>query len=437
VLSVGSHPFGATTMRDVNIVQNQINLSSVAKVPEVSAAIQSMTDPCPKNRPTAHMLLSHPMFWPAEQKLHFLLDLSDRLERDANKAAAAHTSSTLLMAIEEDSFNVVGHSWERRLDNDLLGDMVKYRRYNTSSVRDLLRVIRNKRHHYHDLDDRVRKRVGSIPSGFYIYFAVRFPRLLLHCYVVMCEWLPLEKQFAGYLQTTLSHHQGRFKAKVERLKEEATAAAAAAIATQEGQHNVAVKVNTTRVACNDTHLECSSAGIHRQAVKNPQAGSPMLSCETGSSITGKAATVWHPSASEWIASTSTMSFLHRRPLPLAGATAVSGSASSSSSAPPPREDRWRTKLCSHWVASSPEEGGPHCPYRTTGKCNFAHGPCELRPLEQQRRPGHLVDDPSGNIVAVYEAAKKAAELSATKVHKRPEKGRPSSHAKSSKCTPRS
>ena len=82
-----------------------------------------------------------------------MLDLSDGLEREDNKAVP-YDISTLLAAIEVDLWNVVGYSWEKKLDNDLLGDIVKYRKYNTNSVCDLLRVIRNKRHHYHDLDNR-------------------------------------------------------------------------------------------------------------------------------------------------------------------------------------------------------------------------------------------------------------------------------------------
>ncbi len=72
-----------------------------------------------------------------------MLDLSDRLEREDNKVVP-HGISTLLAAIEVDSWNVVGYSREKKNDNDLLGDLVKYRKYNTNSVRDLLRVIRNK-----------------------------------------------------------------------------------------------------------------------------------------------------------------------------------------------------------------------------------------------------------------------------------------------------
>jgi serine/threonine protein kinase len=406
VLSVGSHPFGVSTMRDVNIVQHKIDLTSVKKVPEVLDALQAMTDPNPKNRPTAKLLLSHPMFWPADQKLNFLLDLSDRLEREDNKAVP-HGISTLLAAIEVDSWNVVGYSWEKKLDNDLLGDLVKYRKYNTNSVRDLLRVIRNKRHHYHDLDNRVKKRIGSIPSGFYLYFAERFPRLLLHCYNVVVEWLSLEKQFAGYLQTSLSYFQARFKAKLGQVKE-------------------ASKSNVLQLTLKDAQLTSQTISDDSKGCSHPGSSSSDSHTSQMSPTYERNIGQWYPPAHDWVALKSNVSNEIQRPQQLAncGGSSVH-----------PREDRWRTKLCSHWVStsqnkcspdlslSSPKNAAPYCPYRATGKCAFAHGPWELRPLEHQRRPENLVDLESGDIVKVYETAKKAAELSVKKVHKRPERER--------------
>jgi hypothetical protein len=92
----------------------------------------------------------------------------DRLEQEDNKAVP-HGISTLLAAIEVDSWNVVGYSREKKNDNDLLVDLVKYRKYNTQCV-----------------------------SGYRSRSSL---------------------QFAGYLQTSLSYFQASFKAKLGQVKE--------------------------------------------------------------------------------------------------------------------------------------------------------------------------------------------------------------------------
>jgi hypothetical protein len=49
-----------------------------------------------------------------------------------------------LVDLEADAAGVVGADWQRALDRTLLDNLGKYRRYDGSSVRDLLRVLRNK-----------------------------------------------------------------------------------------------------------------------------------------------------------------------------------------------------------------------------------------------------------------------------------------------------
>jgi serine/threonine-protein kinase/endoribonuclease IRE1 len=49
-------------------------------------------------------------------------------------------------------------------------------------TKDLLRAIRNKKHHYQDLPDDIKKELGSTPEGFLNYFTTKFPNLLLHVF---------------------------------------------------------------------------------------------------------------------------------------------------------------------------------------------------------------------------------------------------------------
>ena len=70
------------------------------------------------------------------------------------------------------------------------------RKYDTSSVRDLLRVIRNKRHHYHELSPPVKAMVGALPVGFCSYFEARFPLLLTHCVDIAKKYLHSDRLFS-------------------------------------------------------------------------------------------------------------------------------------------------------------------------------------------------------------------------------------------------
>ena len=67
---------------------------------------------------------------------------------------------------------------------------------------DLLRAIRNKRHHYQELPEALKRSLGDLPDGFATYFMSRFPLLLMHVYRVAsdsaCRAEPL---FSPYYKT--------------------------------------------------------------------------------------------------------------------------------------------------------------------------------------------------------------------------------------------
>lgn len=94
----------------------------------------------------------------------------------------------------------------------LPADLKRFRSYKGTSVRDLLRAMRNKvcsrawvghsrdgrpllsrdpcpvhpqKHHYRELPAEVRETLGQLPAGFIQYFTQRFPRLLLHTHGAM------------------------------------------------------------------------------------------------------------------------------------------------------------------------------------------------------------------------------------------------------------
>src|SRR5690606_18530239 len=102
------------------------------------------------------------------------------------------------LEVESNAVSVVGQSWESLFHSALLEDVARYRRYDTSSVRDCLRLIRNKRHHFHELPADMKQLMSPIPGGFLRYFESRLPKLLMHCFRAACQHLTQERDFAQY-----------------------------------------------------------------------------------------------------------------------------------------------------------------------------------------------------------------------------------------------
>lgn len=206
LLTSGDHPYGARYEREINIMRNQANLSRLAAFGEegfeASHLILSMIQPEPIARPRAIAVLSHPYFWDSAKRLAFLQDVSDRLEviereRDVSPAATAappsigtHTATEaegeVLRNLESQAREVTsGGDWTKKVDKAFIDDLGKWRKYSGGSVRDLLRALRNKKHHYQDMPAALRRSMGPMPDGFLMYFTRRFPKLFLHVYEVV------------------------------------------------------------------------------------------------------------------------------------------------------------------------------------------------------------------------------------------------------------
>ncbi|OCH94596.1 hypothetical protein OBBRIDRAFT_747261 [Obba rivulosa] len=202
VLTNGGHPFGERYEREVNILKNAKCLEGLERFGEEGAdaadLIDRMLSPEAYHRPDTSTCLLHPYFWDSGKRLTFLQDASDRFEimcrdpRDAN-----------LVLLETDAFSVVGNDWHARLDKLFIENLGKFRKYDGKSVQDLLRALRNKKHHYQDLPDNVKRLLGSMPEGFLSYFTRRFPRLFLHVHrVVAASSLRNESMFRTYFELT-------------------------------------------------------------------------------------------------------------------------------------------------------------------------------------------------------------------------------------------
>uniref|UniRef100_A0A2K6TP24 non-specific serine/threonine protein kinase n=1 Tax=Saimiri boliviensis boliviensis TaxID=39432 RepID=A0A2K6TP24_SAIBB len=182
VLSGGSHPFGESLYRQANILTGVPCLAQLEEeVHDKVVArdlVGAMLSPLPQARPSAAHVLAHPFFWSRAKQLQFFQDVSDWLEKESEQ-------EPLVRALETGGCAVVRDNWHEHISMALQTDLRRFRSYKGTSVRDLLRAVRNKKHHYRELPVEVRQALGQVPDGFVQYFTNRFPRLLLHTHQAM------------------------------------------------------------------------------------------------------------------------------------------------------------------------------------------------------------------------------------------------------------
>uniref|UniRef100_A0A8C4FB17 Serine/threonine-protein kinase/endoribonuclease IRE1 n=1 Tax=Dicentrarchus labrax TaxID=13489 RepID=A0A8C4FB17_DICLA len=177
VVSRGQHPFGDPLRRQVNILAGEYSLSHFMEDIHddviVHDLIEQMISTEPESRPSTACVLKHPFFWSPEKQLLFFQDVSDRIEKEP-------ADSPIVVRLETAGRTVVRTNWRLHISVPLQTDLRRFRTYKGNSVRDLLRAMRNKKHHYHELPPEVQETLGELPEGFVSYFTSRFPRLLMH-----------------------------------------------------------------------------------------------------------------------------------------------------------------------------------------------------------------------------------------------------------------
>lgn len=182
VVSRGQHPFGDTLRRQVNILSGEYSLSHFMEDmhDDVIAQdlIEQMISAEAESRPTTACVLKHPFFWSPEKQLLFFQDVSDRIEKEP-------ADSAIVVRLETAGRAVVRTNWRMHISVPLQTDLRRFRTYKGNSVRDLLRAMRNKKHHYHELPPEVQETLGELPEGFISYFTSRFPRLLMHTHAAL------------------------------------------------------------------------------------------------------------------------------------------------------------------------------------------------------------------------------------------------------------
>ncbi|PRP86490.1 hypothetical protein PROFUN_05272 [Planoprotostelium fungivorum] len=175
----GNHPFGETFHRESNIVKGNFSEIPLEEGMECNQLVKWMIQYDPIDRPTVEEVMMHPYFWSDTKRLTFFKDASDRFEVEK-------PTSPMVLELENYKEAVMQSNWKAAVDPLFLENLgEKYRKYTTDAIRCLLRVIRNKIHHYYDLPEDVRELLGPLPSGFLRYFTIRFPKLMWVTYSVL------------------------------------------------------------------------------------------------------------------------------------------------------------------------------------------------------------------------------------------------------------
>ncbi|KAL2186129.1 hypothetical protein L209DRAFT_754700 [Thermothelomyces heterothallicus CBS 203.75] len=186
VLTRGNHPFdcGDRFMREVNIRKGNYSLQLLDSLGdfafEARDLIGSMLNANPKLRPTALEVMAHPFFWNYKKRLAFLCDVSDHFEKEPRDPP-----SPALSHLESYAPEVVQGDFLKHLPREFVESLGKQRKYTGTRLLDLLRALRNKRNHYEDMPDSLKKTVGPLPDGYLAFWACRFPNLLIVCWNVV------------------------------------------------------------------------------------------------------------------------------------------------------------------------------------------------------------------------------------------------------------
>ncbi|GMS82652.1 hypothetical protein PENTCL1PPCAC_4827, partial [Pristionchus entomophagus] len=191
VLSKGFHPYGPDDDREENMKNGAHSMEGLVNRSELTSdriklatnIISLALSQNAKDRPSAHTIWNHPYFWSTDKQLTFFCEVSDRI-------VGLVSWSPVLQRVEENKLDLTGGNWLSRICAPVFEALSKHRKsenlemYTGLSVRELLRVIRNVKHHYRNFLDDAQEALGGY-TKFLSYFYKRFPDLLRHVHKAM------------------------------------------------------------------------------------------------------------------------------------------------------------------------------------------------------------------------------------------------------------
>ncbi|KAG5868801.1 hypothetical protein JTB14_032700 [Gonioctena quinquepunctata] len=207
VLSNGSHPFGDPLRRQANILMGKYDLSQLKGAQWLvivqNIVISALLSSEPEARPSCKAVLDNPMFWSYDNILSFFQEVSDRVEN-------AETDENVLMELEDEAFQIVKSDWKLYIHEEVATDLKKYRYYQGDSVRDLLRALRNKKHHFRELSLEAQNILGKDSEAFTTYWLSRFPLLFAHTWLKM-QCVADENNFKKFYYSSYQYSGAYFK----------------------------------------------------------------------------------------------------------------------------------------------------------------------------------------------------------------------------------
>lgn len=323
-------------------------------------------------RPTAAEICNHPFFWDSMKRLLFLCDLSDRLER------ADSDSSISNFEIERNAIKVVGTSWDTKLDPGFLNYVTKYRKYDASSVKDCLRLIRNKNHHFDELPDDLKERVCKNQEELLKYFESNFPELLMHCYNTCREYLVFNDNLIEKYKIPSKVGKGAIDNKntntvnTNNIKALSSNASKSDLQSPKKEYKKTLKSQLSSDSENTNTPQ--STPEKKDGISVPK---DVVVWENSTVASTYQCRGWMRCEDEWIRGKNKSKKIDFNLAKCA------------------KDGRFRTRLCNHWDESQ----GTFCAMRKRNKCDFAHGPIELRVKEEKRKKrqwGVLVDSKGNN-----------------------------------------
>ncbi|KAL3940962.1 MAG: hypothetical protein SGBAC_004592 [Bacillariaceae sp.] len=399
---LGRHPFGEWYERESNIMHNRPALGPLKELsPDAHDLVIAMLQQNPKLRPTAKQICVHPFFWGPGKRLSFLCDVSDRLETDDATEASAQTNTTL--AIERGAVEVVGTAWDGRLDDALISNVQKFRSYDPSSLRDLLRLIRNKHHHFDELPDYFRMSTMSNQDEMLEYFEERFPSLLMHCFH-HCE-----RQFSEDDLLAMKYSIVPVRTQERAPQQQDLMATTSHVNQQESTYALQSQIDSVGISTESgwsfqptganplkepilraelqdgdrdddqvlaEEIKMDSLLTAEENLSAPTDSDDIIAWEGSTAARTFNCRGWSRSEDEW---SNRIDPCFRKRVPNIRRAA--------------EDPKFRTRLCNHWDTNL----GTFCSMRKKSKCIFAHGPVELRVKEGKRgRWGKLVDKNGNN-----------------------------------------
>ena len=477
----GLHPFGEWYEREANIMKNQpSNFALLEEIsPDAADLISNMIHRDPKLRPNANQVCNHAYFWTDEKRMNFICDVSDRLEADNlilstmnnppnivttvtrtnttsngepddptasstdNKKNDANVVLFDEMLVETNAIKVIGASWDKCLDPNLLTNVSKFRTYDPTSVRACLRLIRNKVNHFDELPASVKQSIGTSPVHFFQYIETKYPKLVSHCYKSCQQALssndPLNIKYGISPTQSLQSAKEKINNLPGEPKQSTLISSNVNSPISSDNNNIndtgdsnqikreeienenkvdSIDSHQTIQPTNNDHSSQSCEEIvapdtvtHSAAVTNDV---PSLIDQGDDEKNDSSDDVVNISTIEGIEPTSTVVAAAEGLIIWEGSSAakkfgcrgwmrsvdewtrrtdISIRQRNANLVRCAQDAKFRTRLCNHWDTSM----GTFCPKQKQNKCIFAHGPIELRVKRDKRnRWGKLVDKNGNN-----------------------------------------